>query len=427
MAISDDAFVLILTGPFGSGCTTIAGILNERAGFTHSTLSDQLKEAWLKDYPNEVPQRRDLQRLGNALRSASGAEILVRTAVKTLNGDKTEHKAIVFDAARNPAEIEWLRQRFAGRCYAIALECQTSHRWKRLEPSYLRANLVFEHFIADDRRDRDEEVDWGQRVQLCVDRSDAIILNDNSITQTALHENVLNCVNLLKGTKPRYAIPREILMNLAYSAAHASKCLKRQVGAVLVAAEPNKMGEVIGLGYNENPPPTAPCVEEPAYGANPASGVPGKCYRDEVRHNSFVRFGGLGVQCPQCRRPIDDKEAEPPWKCSACNAALEDYFWPERAMTWCTAVHAEVAALFAAGHRAKGSTLYTTTFPCFQCAEKLIQAGVTNIVFTEPYPDIMAATRLDLAKVGVHRFEGIRSSRFDEIFGRARRLIAPNK
>ena len=32
-------------------------------------------------------------------------------------------------------------------------------------------------------------------------------------------------------------------MNLAYSSAHGSKCLKRQVGAVLVEALPNIMGK----------------------------------------------------------------------------------------------------------------------------------------------------------------------------------------
>lgn len=38
--------------------------------------------------------------------------------------------------------------------------------------------------------------------------------------------------DVVGGTKPRYARPDEILMNLAYSASHGSKCLKRQVGAV---------------------------------------------------------------------------------------------------------------------------------------------------------------------------------------------------
>lgn len=89
-------------------------------------------------------------------------------------------------------------------------------------------------------------------------------------------------------------------------------------------------------------------------------------------------------------------------------------------MTLCTAVHAEIQAILSAQGRAKGTTLYTTTFPCFQCAEALTQSGVKSVVFNEPYPDVRAAERLELAETDVVRFEGVRSSKFDEVFGRMR-------
>jgi dCMP deaminase len=95
-------------------------------------------------------------------------------------------------------------------------------------------------------------------------------------------------------------------------------------------------------------------------------------------------------------------------------------------MTLCTAIHAEVAAILSAGGRSRNTTLYTTTFPCFQCAEKLAQAGITNVVFNELYPDIRAADRLQIANVQVLRFEGVRSRRFDEIFSKARKSIERN-
>ena len=87
-------------------------------------------------------------------------------------------------------------------------------------------------------------------------------------------------------------------------------------------------------------------------------------------------------------------------------------------MTLCTAVHAEVAAVTGqrgAPERAERRCI-RQPFPCFQCSEKIAQAGVKNIVFTEPYPDIRAAERLEIAGIEIERFEGIRSSCFDEIF-----------
>ena len=85
-------------------------------------------------------------------------------------------------------------------------------------------------------------------------------------------------------------------------------------------------------------------------------------------------------------------------------------------MTLCTAVHAEIQAIFASEARASGATLYTTTFPCFQCAEKIAHAGIKYVVYTEPYPDVRAAERLKLAGIMVARFEGVRSSRFYDLF-----------
>jgi dCMP deaminase len=89
-------------------------------------------------------------------------------------------------------------------------------------------------------------------------------------------------------------------------------------------------------------------------------------------------------------------------------------------MTWCTAVHAEVWAILAAGERARGGELYTTTHPCFQCAEKIAQAGIRRVCFTEAYPDADSAKRLTMAGVELVQFEGVRSASFERIFARNR-------
>lgn len=85
-------------------------------------------------------------------------------------------------------------------------------------------------------------------------------------------------------------------------------------------------------------------------------------------------------------------------------------------MNWCTAVHAEVWAILAAGERARKGTLYTTTFPCAQCAEKIVQSGIEKVVFTESYPDTHGVRRLKLGRVALEQFEGVRSSSFERIF-----------
>ncbi|MHB1162741.1 MAG: deaminase, partial [Chloroflexota bacterium] len=53
------------------------------------------------------------------------------------------------------------------------------------------------------------------------------------------------------------------------------------------------------------------------------------------------------------------------------------------------AVHAEMAALLAAarlGTSVRGCTLYTTTFPCHDCAKHIVAAGILRVVYIHPYP-----------------------------------------
>lgn len=426
MVIAAKATAIGLTGPFGSGCTTAAELLKLRKKYVPASLSEIVKRRWQKRNPNQVPTRSDLQALGNQLRKDSkNSGYLAQEAIRQLEKDSEAYTHLVFDSIRNLGEIETLKERFGRRFYLFALDCPTSERWERVGPEeYEARGRTLADFGFDDGRDRDEEYAYGQQVQLCVYQADVLVINDSEVALASLRTKLAKYLDLVTGEKPRYPEPREILINLAYAASHGSKCFKRRVGAILVTAPPWEMGEIVGQGFNENPVGTRACVEEPAYGADEKQGMPGQCFRDIVRYKSFVELARTKRRCPACGATLTrPAKRVPPWRCTKCKAQLEEFFWPERAMSLCTAVHAEVAAIMAAAGRARGATLYVTTFPCFQCAQKIAHAGVKYVVYNEPYPDIQAAERLEIAGIGVARFEGIRSSRFEEIFSRARPYI----
>jgi len=424
MAIHLRAIVIGLTAPFGSGSSTSATILSERLSFKSTRLSFSIRQDFQNQNPGVEPTRSDLQTHGDQIRKEKHHGILVEVALNDLDTATDTYDRIVVDGIRNVAEIEHLRDRFGNRFFLFALECPLSQRWERLRPGYEKTGRSMGDFLHDDQRDHDEELGYGQQVQLCVDQADVLIDNSDDVSQADLRTKLEDYADLVLGRKYRFARPIEIYMNVAYSASHGSKCIKRQVGAVIVSALPNVMGEVVGQGFNENPIGTRPCIEEARYGADLERRRPGKCYRDIVRQSGFVELVENGTHCPRCSEKIQLLTTPgPPWVCAACKGDIELYFWPERAMTLCTAVHAEVTAILSASGRAKGATLYTTTFPCFQCAEKIAQVGIANIVFNELYPDVRAAERLEIAGIRVLRFEGIRSRRFDEIFLKARRSV----
>lgn len=111
-------------------------------------------------------------------------------------------------------------------------------------------------------------------------------------------------------------------MLMSLLVAKRGTCDRKQVGAVLVSPD----NRVIATGYNGTP-----------------RGVP---HCDEIGHTLAV---------------IDGRES--------CIATL----------------HAESNALDQAGREAMGSTLYTSVVPCFDCAKRIVNAGIVEVQYWEYY------------------------------------------
>jgi deoxycytidylate deaminase len=99
------------------------------------------------------------------------------------------------------------------------------------------------------------------------------------------------------------------------------------------------------------------------------------------------------------------------------------------------AVHAEMAAITDAARHGVctiGTELYTTTFPCHDCAKHIVAAGIKRIVFIEPYPkslipelysdSISVDSESDCgSKVRIQPFVGIAPKRYVEWFALMKR------
>lgn len=406
--------VIAFTGSFGSGCTTAAKALEGRLNATYVGLSSRIKAEWAKDHEGDAP-RQELQRIGDELRKEHGISYLAENAILSLSDDKDElYSRLIIDGVRNRGEIEYLRREFGFRFTLIGILADPKTRWDRIGQGYVDAGLSEADFLDDDQRDQNEESETGQEVELCIDQSDVAIVNDGATNIADFRDKVERFALLAMGLQPGDASEDEVYMHQAYSARYSSRCIKRNVGAIIVTDRK----WVVATGYNENPTGTLPCRFEPAYTADEH----GPCFRDIVRNSHFRNLADAGASCPVCGEKFPFIKG-PPWRCPTCEqngvrTNLERFFVPDRAMNLCTAVHAEVSALLAAGSQALGATLYTTTFPCMQCAEKIIHCGVKRVVYTEAYPDTMGRARFTLAGVELKQFEGVRSSVFDRIYGR---------
>ena len=74
----------------------------------------------------------------------------------------------------------------------------------------------------------------------------------------------------------------------------------------------------------------------------------------------------------------------------------------------CRGLHAEQNAIIQAaryGINIAGATIYVNTQPCVVCAKMLINAGITEIVYQNPYPDELAMSMLEEAGMKLRVFD----------------------
>jgi deoxycytidylate deaminase len=158
------------------------------------------------------------------------------------------------------------------------------------------------------------------------------------------------------------------------------------------------------MGFNENPPNIRTCKGE------------GVCYKDEDM-SAKLEAGGKSIYCPSCGKP--HKNLSEPWACEKCGISLKLWLHPNRNMELCTAIHAEERAILSLGdRRADGATIYVTTFPCFQCAKLILDAGIENVVYVEAYPMQGTAAFLKANGVEIKPFSGFTARAFFKVFSK---------
>lgn len=401
--------VLGLTGSFGSGCTTLMEALKD-LGFKDFSLSKYVKKEWENRNPQKPAPRSELQKIGNELRERYGVDYLAKKAIEEAKDAIETKSPLVFNSIRNLGEVEMLRNSFPD-FFLISVDSTIELRWQRVKKDYEKLGLTEYDFQSDDETDKyEEDKPHGQQVQLCVDEADIVIKNEEQYPSADIAIDKLrqktedDYLGLMTGEKKRPPTPMERFMNDAYTHALASRCIKRRVGAVIVD---EKASVVLSSGCNEVPKPAQPCEIKYA----------GRCYRDVYKQNYFKDLEDKGQTCPKCGIKLE--KVAYPFLCKKCGFDLDKYFIRDKALNRCRALHAEEKAILGLGSRnVEGLTLYTTTFPCFSCAKRIVEGKMKNIIYVEPYPDEESIEVLREAGIPTIKFEGVKAKAYFRLFGR---------
>jgi dCMP deaminase len=142
----------------------------------------------------------------------------------------------------------------------------------------------------------------------------------------------------------------EYFIGITKLTSERSNCIKRKVGCIIV-----KNKRILSLGYNGTPVNTKNCYE-------------GGCHRCSNIENT-----------------------------SATNLDL------------CMCLHAEEnAILFVSKEDLKNSTMYVTLIPCISCVKKILQCGISRVVYINNYlPEIDIKSReiLETNNVKIEQWE----------------------
>ncbi len=373
-----NGLIIGLTGSFNSGCGTAANYL-ETKGFKQLSLTTKIKEEAEKRGLIS-PDRENLQDIGDDLRKNHGCDYLAKEVAKKI--DASSDKKFVVKSFRSNFEVKYFRDKYPS-FILLNIDAERNIRYGRKEYT---SEEIFDR--ADERDSGKGQPEYGQHVRLCVDRSDIVINNNED--EKKLYNRINRYIELIES--PGKYPPLDCEINMANACRQSMKtgCLKRAVGAVIT-----KGSSQIASGYNSTPENISTCL------------TLSSCYRNDSR------------KCPKCNIEIQLILE----KCINCKTEIGKDKISElnKNLDLCRAIHAEERAILqgakiGGGISLKGTTLYTTTFPCILCAKKIVEVGIEKVFYIEPYPFREAKKLLIEAGITLQKFEGAKSRIFDDLY-----------
>lgn len=305
-----------------------------------------------------------------------------------------DRHAFVIRSLKTPDELETLRSVYGPRLVVLAAYSPRKLRLESLAQQIQdsRKSAVKETWVHQPdelvARDEKEQESRGQDVSGTFHRADFFI---RGWSREVIEEDLTRTFEILFGEPFRTPTPDEYCQFLAAGAALRSAEFGRQVGAAIATED----GSIIALGANEVPK---------AHGGSHWDGDQNGNREFEVSDIDTNRkhFDALAERLSsavdrQLKTAIDSQDAQSQERVAldslreAAVEALPDVL-REAGLNELTefgrAVHAEMSALLDAARRGisvQNATLYTTTFPCHNCARHIVGAGIERVVFIEPY------------------------------------------
>lgn len=462
--VASKELVLAFSGPIGAGVKDVIDLVDdELVGLGYSVerikLSDLIRQAADKlkilasepDTTSGANRYKALQDLGNKLRSLKGSDVLAQLAIRDISIDRAKKHAgeikdvvpgrvvYLIDQLKNPSEVSLLRAVYRENFYLVGTLCGSDQRKRNLQGEGL--SVTDAESLME--RDRKEGVSHGQNLEKTLQLADFFLRNSSSNTR-AIRGPLDRFLRLVHGDLTVTPTIHEQGMYTAFSAGLGSACMSRQVGAAIIDRE----GKLISMGCNDVPrgggglyreslqPDDHRCIHLKG----------GNCFNDEKKDKVSNEIGAMILPHLQDffeKHEVADGENRSRALAAIIATKIRGESRLKDLIEFSRAVHAEMDALVNLARTGQGtsqdSVLYTTTYPCHNCARHIVAAGIRSVYFIEPYEKSLAtelhsdaishdvdqeiplsewldSDRTKHRKVAFLHFEGVSPKRYMDLF-----------
>lgn len=380
--------VLALVCPVGVNYTRCLHILQaqfKKLGYqprviSVSSLMDNLCLKYEMPQPktsaSEAERIRSRMGLGNSLREKTDApELLALAAIREINQFRVEKQNAqtsdilqprlktvhILATLKRPEEVDILRTVYGAGFFLVGVHDSEEGRCHYLVDE---KGVEAETATQLTRDDEEDQADYGQRTRDTYHLADVFI----SLHQDKHKDQLIRFTELLFGNPYHTPTIDEYAMYLASGASLRSSQLGRQVGAAIIS----RNGDLIGVGCNDVP--------------RAGGGLYWCTDKNDTRDHVLKE----DTNDQQKRQILDDLLTR--LNCADLTEQQRSTILKGAKLFDITefgrAVHAEMEAILScarSGVPVLNASLYTTTFPCHNCARHLIASGISRVVYIEPY------------------------------------------
>ena len=387
---ADSELIIGLVAAVGTDLENLKRVISERLpAFGYQCTDIRVSSDIIKKYGNVRKTENNFDRIsaymeeGNNLREKAGDNSILALGVAAAINEKRQKPnnvprpikkmAFIINSIKHPDEVHRLRQIYSNGFFLIGVHADEKRRH-----DYLTNNLGIENNQASSliSRDADESKKNGQHTRDTFHLSDFFVHYDGNADK--FQNDVWRLLDLIFG-KP-FITPTfdEFAMFMAFSASLRSADLSRQVGAVI--AQDNN---IVSTGANDVPKSGGGLYwsEYNNDGTEIIDVEDGRDYKRGEDSNAIEKQKIIDA-ISQCIPDGISEELKGQFMDNLRGSRIKDITEYGRV------VHAEMESILACARNNISTVkahLYCTTFPCHNCAKHIISAGISRVVYVEPY------------------------------------------